>query len=125
MLAKESKTRPSIFRDIMQPLNHRMDRTDGRSTLLPRDYSVPLTACSYGAEIRLGNNFDGKNAGLLIYYSQNQSLNQYACMHASRHMESDTHLLSAINHLQSCVPFWFGISKISVKYRSCNLGLIS
>lgn len=122
MSAKESKTRPSIFRDIIHPLNHRMDRTEGRTPLLPYDYSVLLTACSHGAEIR-GNNFDGKNVGLLIYYSQKQSLNQYACTPVGSW--NLTHLLpSIINHLQSCVAFWFDISKISVNYRSCKSGLI-
>lgn len=86
----------------------------GGSSHLPHDYSVPLTACLHGAEIR-GNNFDGKNAQLVIYYSQKQSLNQYACTPvASWNL---TYLLpSIINHLQSCVPFWFGVSKISVNY---------
>lgn len=76
ILAKESKTRPSIF-SVMYPLNQRMDATEGGSPHLPCDYSVWLTACSHGAEIR-GNNTDEKNAGLLIYYSQIQCLNQYA-----------------------------------------------
>lgn len=78
ILAKESKTRPSIF-SVMYPLNQRMDATEGGSPHLPCDYSVLLTACSHGAEIR-GNNSDEKNAGLLIYYSQIQCLNQYAYM---------------------------------------------
>lgn len=77
MLAKESKTRPSIFSDIMYPLNERMDATEGGSPLLPPDYSVRLTACSDGAEIR-GNNSNDKKAGLVIYYSEIQCLNEYA-----------------------------------------------
>lgn len=44
MLAKESKTRPSIFSDIMHPhpLNRRKDITEGSIPFIPWDYSVSL-----------------------------------------------------------------------------------
>lgn len=64
-----------------------MDWTEGGSPHLPCDYSVPLTACLHGAEIR-GNTSDSKNARLVIYNSQKQF--ESVCIHASRQLKSDT-----------------------------------
>lgn len=84
MIAKASKTRPSTFGYIMRPLSDGKDRAEGRSPLLPRGYSMPLTTCTHGAEIR-GNESNGKNASfdLLLAFES-------VCTHASRQPESDT-----------------------------------
>lgn len=57
----------------MHHLNCRMDGAGGQSPLLHCDYPLLLTAQRLG-----GNSINGTNAGLLIYYSQKQSLYQYA-----------------------------------------------
>lgn len=120
LLLKEAKTRPTIFRDIMGPLNHRMDGADRRNLRLPRDYPPPSTACSDGTEF-WGNSFDGRNAGVWIYYSQKLSVP--VSLHAGG-QPNLTHLLLIIkNYVQSCIPARFAVSKEKVTvYHLINKG---